>query len=129
MVLNNSMRIKLVLVCVIILMVYLYGYRDAGASQAETEKADLFNHKEGVVHLNLQKLVQEVVKRNASAINDYLQVQIARERIKAEEGVFEPIFQSSFNKEKKHLPNTAEDYSTRWQDEYYEDVNIFDLVL
>ncbi|RZB34843.1 MAG: hypothetical protein SRB1_00611 [Desulfobacteraceae bacterium Eth-SRB1] len=130
MILNNNMRIKLILVCAIILTVCLYGYKNAVAFQAETEKIDLLNHKEQVVHLNLQNLVQEVVKRNASAINDYIETQMSKERVKAEEGIFEPVFQSSFNKTRTHLPNTAEDLSTRgWEKEYYEDVNMFDLGL
>ena len=118
------------MVCAIILMVCLYVYKDVSASQTRDEKTELFNYKEQVVHLNLQNLVQEVVKKNASAINDYLQAQMSKERIKAEEGIFEPVFQSSFKRERNHLPNTAEDLSTRgWEKEYYEDVNMFDLGL
>jgi outer membrane protein len=72
------------------------------------------------VSASLQRMAREVVRRNASVFNDYLQAQMSREQITAEKGIFEPVFETSYNKQKVHVPNSTEDILIRQQLEYTE---------
>lgn len=99
----------------------------ADSLQSRDETTDLLRAEGKVVHLGLKPLVHEVVKRNASAVTNYLDVLISKERVRVEEGVFEPVFISSFMKEKTHVPNSTEDILTRQQAEYEEDTLFLDM--
>ena len=71
--------------------------------------------------------MNEVVRRNASVVGDYLQAKISQERIRAEEGIFEPLFETSLTKQQNHTPNTTLDVITRQQNDYFENVNEFNV--
>lgn len=81
----------------------------------------------GIVRVRLPHLIHEAVRRNASVVGDYLQARMSRERISAEEGAFEPVFQTSLNRSSIHVPNSTEDLLTRQQAEYTEDVDMYDF--
>jgi len=78
-----------------------------------------------VIAVGLEKMIHEIAKRNSSAINDYLQTQISKERIKGEEGIFEPVAQASFSRQKNHVPNSTEDIISRGmlRSDYFEDAD------
>jgi outer membrane protein TolC len=83
------------------------------ASSPASESPQSRGGYEKVVSVPLGKMIQEVSKRNASAINDYLQAQISGERIRGEQGIFEPVAQASYTKLRNHVPNSTEDIISR----------------
>jgi outer membrane protein TolC len=108
------------------LAVLMFGWPGAGLAAAEPEAAQA-QRGDGVIRVRLEKLIHEVAQRNAGVISDYLQAKMSQERIRAEEGIFEPLFQTSLNKSRVHVPNSTEDILTRQQNEYNEDVLSWDM--
>ena len=62
-----------------------------------------------------------------NTINNYLQAKIAEEQVRVEEGIFEPLWQGSFSKQKTNIPNTTDEILTRRQSEYQENTNALTL--
>ncbi len=79
------------------------------------------------ISASLQRIAQEVVKRNATVFSEFLQAQMAKEQITAEKGIFEPVFQTSFTQQKIHVPNSAYDQLISRQFEYFERSDALDM--
>ena len=123
--LSEKMITKRLLLCFMILM---FCCPVAGFPSAPPDGGVLQQYDgQQVVQVRLEKLIHEIVRRNTSVIGDYLQAKMSKERIRGEEGVFEPVFQTSLNKQKNHVPNSTEDILTRQQSEYSEDVTSLEL--
>lgn len=108
------------------LVVLMFGWTGTGSTAAGPGEAQA-EQGDGIIQVRLEKLIQEVARRNAGVIGDYLQAKMSQERIRAEEGIFEPLFQTSVNKSRVHVPNSTEDVLTRQQTEYNEDVYSWDM--
>lgn len=117
---RKTNRIIIILAGLTLLLFSFYERGICAVLQAAPGPTDIRQENKTIINVSLDKLVQEAVKRNASAIIDYLQTQMSKEQIKAEKGIFEPIVQLSFTRQRIHVPNSAEDILTRLQNEYLE---------
>lgn len=81
------------------LLIALFGVSTLSATSTQKE----------VVKLDLDNLVQEVVKKNSKALVELISVQIKDNELKAEESIFEPIFSTSFTQSKQDTKTSPED--------------------
>lgn len=83
-----------------------------------------------VVKLTPERLVQEVSRRNASAVYDQLQWEIAARQVDIEKAIFEPEFVASLMHQNIDVPNTVEEALARnFQTQYEEKANRYSLGL
>jgi outer membrane protein TolC len=89
--------------------------------QIEIEK------NENEVDIALSKLISQVIQRNATSIQTYIDTQIAEHSVDYEKNIYDPILNISLAKNKTHIPNSTADQLTRIREEYKEETKNFDL--
>lgn len=72
-----------------------------------------------VIKLDLDALVQEVVRKNSKGLVELISVQIKQNELKAEESIFEPIFSTSVTQSKQNIRTSPED-------SYFSKFNIYE---
>jgi outer membrane protein TolC len=78
------------------------------------------------VNVNLQRLVQEVVKRNSDAVKVYLQSSIAKEQLSYERGIYDPIVSANIMRSSTDVPNSVENELVRLQQTYQDTTDSFE---
>lgn len=81
------------------------------------------------IQISLKNIVLESVKRNSSAMNDYLQAKMSQEQVLAEGGVFDTLFQTTLQAKRTHMRNGAEDAVNRRAIDYTDNTDSLEMGL
>lgn len=85
------------------------------------------SNEKNEISLSLNNLMHEVLKRNGDIIKEYLQLDISRNQIEYERGIYDPTITSSFIRQSTNVPNSTENELVRYQETYQDKVNFFDV--
>lgn len=79
------------------------------------------------INLSLKDLIKKVLQRNNEVLKQYNQIQISQEQIRYESGIYDPILNANYLKTSTHIPNSTENWLVRYQEEYRDKINSFDI--
>jgi len=101
-----------------ILMGLLFFYAFASANGVD---------RNTTINLSLKDLIKKVLQRNNEVLKQYNQTKISQEQIRYESGIYDPILSANYLKTSTHIPNSTENELVRYQEEYRDKINSFDV--
>jgi outer membrane protein TolC len=79
------------------------------------------------VNLSLKDLIKKVLQRNNEVVKQFNEIKISEQQVNYEGGIYDPILSASYNKTSTHIPNSTENELVRYQQEYWDKINSFDI--
>lgn len=83
--------------------------------------------KNTTISLSLKDLIKKVLQRNNEVVKQFNQTKISEQQMRYESAIYDPIFSASYNKTSTHIPNSTENELVRYQEEYRDKINSFDV--